>query len=108
MRLFTYLSNPNPENNIFSFSKDPATTSTSDENYHQYNIAPSLNKKQSIPANHSKKLTPKKYGIFSTSFETMEGSNTAGEAVDDLLRAGNLGNLDDSFSTLEQLSLIHI
>ena len=32
----------------------------------------------------------------------MEGSNTAGEAMDDLLRPGGPSNLDDGFQTLEE------
>ena len=51
-------------------------------------------------ANQSKRLTPKKYGFFARS-AAMEGTNTAGEAMDDLLRAGGIGNLDDGFSTLD-------
>ena len=51
-------------------------------------------------ANQSKRLTPKKYGFFTRS-ATMEGTNTAGEAMDDLLRAGGAANLDDSSQILD-------
>ena len=78
-----------------------ASPSSTDINITEsYQDQPSATPSQLIPPTPSKKLTPKKYGFFSTTAK-MDGMNTAGYPMYDLLRAGSLGNLDDASPTLE-------
>lgn len=81
-----------------------------------YQIVPSQNKKHSLQAGQVRdkmKLSPKKGGLFASSFPNMNmrnrspstpKDNTAGEAMDDLLRAGAAGtlDLDDGFALLDE------
>jgi hypothetical protein len=103
-------SSPTLGSGIFGFLSHRSTSPTGDDNS---KIAPSQNKKHSLQANQvrdKKKLTPRKGGFFASSPLTMDMENTAGEAMDDLLRAGaeasfgavDMYDFDDGFALLDE------
>ncbi|KAK5120502.1 hypothetical protein LTR85_006157 [Meristemomyces frigidus] len=122
---------PSPETQGAARNSNYSGNSGSPTNNHSggYQIQPSINRRQSIRAPASKKLTPKKGGMFS-SFPTMEDSNTKtndmadfvtptkngtsdtyptpnstmrqrNDMMADAFMTGGLGDLTDSFGTLE-------
>lgn len=63
----------------------------------RYKIVPSINPRQSIQANEGGRQEPKGYGMLFSPSPEMETSNSAGEMMDDMFRAGYsaaFGNLE--------------